>query len=340
MFNKLTNKALQVIGFVQGGAGFDKFTNQAVEVIRFAQVEARSLEHNFVGTEQILLGLIAEDRGIAAKVLKSAQVKLDDARREVEKIIGRGSNSVQMTIPFTPRVKRVFEFSLEEADRLKSNYISTEHLLLGLLREGGGVGVRVLKVLGVDTKNLREQVLEEITSGEVTVPAIISSRSQNIVNPQEELIPIDFTSGAISARFCSLLSDWVDSHDLGYVVSANTGFHLSNGDIVAPHISYYSCDRLKEVPRIYPESLPNLVVEIKSAFDRLIPIQNKIFKFLELGISTAILINPDDRMVIVYIHEPDQKHIVNTFTEGDKLSLPELLPGWEIDVTQLWISVV
>src|SRR4028119_770455 len=138
---------------------FERFTEKAIKVIMLAQEEARRLGHNFVGTEQILLGLIGEGTGVAAKVLKSMGVNLKDARIEVEKIIGRGSGFVAVEIPFTPRAKRVLEQSLEEARQLGHNYIGTEHLLLGLIREGEGVAARVLENLGVDLSKVRTQVI-------------------------------------------------------------------------------------------------------------------------------------------------------------------------------------
>ena len=150
---------------------FERFTEKAIKVIMLAQEEARRLGHNFVGTEQILLGLIGEGTGVAAKVLKSMGVNLKDARIEVEKIIGRGSGFVAVEIPFTPRAKRVLELSLEEARQLGHNYIGTEHLLLGLIREGEGVAARVLENLGVDLTKVRTQVIRmlgetaEVTTG-------------------------------------------------------------------------------------------------------------------------------------------------------------------------------
>ena len=138
---------------------FERFTEKAIKVIMLAQEEARRLGHNFVGTEQILLGLIGEGTGVAAKVLKSMGVNLKDARIEVEKIIGRGSGFVAVEIPFTPRAKRVLELSLEEARQLGHNYIGTEHLLLGLIREGEGVAARVLENLGVELSKVRTQVI-------------------------------------------------------------------------------------------------------------------------------------------------------------------------------------
>ena len=139
---------------------FERFTEKAIKVIMLAQEEARRLGHNFVGTEQVLLGLIGEGTGVAAKTLKSMGVNLKDARVEVEKIIGRGSGFVAVEIPFTPRAKRVLELSWDEARQLGHNYIGTEHLLLGLIREGEGVAARVLENLGVDLNKIRTNVVK------------------------------------------------------------------------------------------------------------------------------------------------------------------------------------
>lgn len=150
---------------------FEIFTEKAIKVMIMAQDEARRLGHNFVGTEQILLGLVGEGTGIAAKTLQSKGVNLNDARIEVEKIIGRGSGYVAVEIPFTPRGKRVLERSRDEAERLGNNYIGTEHVLLGLIREAEdcaleeprgvkGIAHRVLVSLGVDLDGLRKEVLD------------------------------------------------------------------------------------------------------------------------------------------------------------------------------------
>ena len=148
---------------------FERFTEKAIKVIMLAQEEARRLGHNFVGTEQILLGLVGEGTGVGPKVLKEMGVSLKDSRIEVEKIIGRGSGFVAVEIPFTPRAKRVLELSLEEARQLGHNYIGTEHLLLGLIREGEGVAARVLENLGVDLSKIRSQIIKALgESGEVS----------------------------------------------------------------------------------------------------------------------------------------------------------------------------
>lgn len=153
---------------------FERFTEKAIKVIMLAQEEARRLGHNFVGTEQVLLGLIGEGTGIAAKTLKSMGVNLKDARVEVEKIIGRGSGFVAVEIPFTPRAKRVLELSWDEARQLGHNYIGTEHLLLGLIREGEGVAARVLENLGVDSNKIRSNVVKMLGESK---PQAVSSGS-------------------------------------------------------------------------------------------------------------------------------------------------------------------
>jgi ATP-dependent Clp protease ATP-binding subunit ClpC len=161
---------------------FERFTEKAIKVIMLAQEESRRLGHNFVGTEQILLGLIGEGTGLAFKVLNSMGVTLKEARIEVEKIIGRGTGFVAVEIPFTPRAKRVLEFCLDEARQLGHNYIGTEHLLLGLIRENEGVAARVLENLGVVfLSKLRTQIIRSLgDSGEIPVGAggVSSARSK------------------------------------------------------------------------------------------------------------------------------------------------------------------
>ena len=162
----------QVAIYLLANCMFERFTEKAIKVIMLAQEEARRLGHNFVGTEQILLGLIGEGTGIAAQVLKSMNVNLKDARIEVEKIIGRGSGFVAVEIPFTPRAKRVLELSLEEARQLGHNYIGTEHLLMGLVREGEGVAARVLENLSVNVSSIRTEVIQMLGDNtEVSVGA-------------------------------------------------------------------------------------------------------------------------------------------------------------------------
>ncbi|TBR57666.1 ATP-dependent Clp protease ATP-binding subunit ClpC [Westiellopsis prolifica IICB1] len=161
---------------------FEHFTSEAIKVVMLAQEEARRLGHNFVGTEQILLGLLGEGNGVAAKVLTELGVTLKEARREVERIIGRGSGYLPPEIPFTPKVKTLFEQSFKEARSLGHNYIGTEHLLLGLTEAGEGVAAKVLQNLGVDLNNIRSTVIRIL--GEVTPTTVGANtsprRSQNL----------------------------------------------------------------------------------------------------------------------------------------------------------------
>jgi ATP-dependent Clp protease ATP-binding subunit ClpC len=177
---------------------FERFTEKAIKVIMLAQEEARRLGHNFVGTEQILLGLIGEGTGIGPKVLKSMGVNLKDARVEVEKIIGRGSGFVAVEIPFTPRAKRVLELSLEEARQLSHNYIGTEHLILGLIREGEGVAARVLENLGVDLAKVRSQVIRSL--GDNSEVASGNNASPKSKTPTLEEFGTNLTQKAIDGK--------------------------------------------------------------------------------------------------------------------------------------------
>jgi ATP-dependent Clp protease ATP-binding subunit ClpC len=130
---------------------FERFTVKAVKVIILSQQESRRLGHNFVGTEQMLLGSIGEGTGIAAKVLRAIGVNLEDAKIEVEKIVGRGSGVVEIEISFTSEAKRALEFAQAQSEELGHNYIGTEHLLLGLISKSENKAVRVLETLGVDS---------------------------------------------------------------------------------------------------------------------------------------------------------------------------------------------
>lgn len=180
---------------------FERFTEKAIKVVMLAQEEARRLGHNFVGTEQILLGLIGESTGIAAKVLKSMGVTLKEARIEVEKIIGRGSGFVAVEIPFTPRAKRVLEISLDEARQLGHNYIGTEHILLGLLREGEGVAARVLETLRLEPTKIRTQVIRLVGESQEAVGAGVgASGSSSNKSPTLEEYGTDLTAQATDGK--------------------------------------------------------------------------------------------------------------------------------------------
>jgi len=139
---------------------FDKFTERARKVLSLAQEEAQRFQHNYIGTEHLLLGLVREGEGVAAKVLSNLGVDLNKVRSAVEDIIGRGDRIVTGEIGLTPRAKKVIELAVDEARRLNHHYIGTEHLLLGLVREGEGIAAGVLESLGVNLEKVRTQTIQ------------------------------------------------------------------------------------------------------------------------------------------------------------------------------------
>jgi ATP-dependent Clp protease ATP-binding subunit ClpC len=139
---------------------FERFTDRARRVVVLAQDEATRLRHNHIGTEHLLLGLIHEGEGVAAKALEELGISLDAVRQQVEEIVGRGKDAPSGHIPFTPRAKKALELSLREALQLGHDYIGTEHILLGLIREGDGVAAQVLVALGADLNRVRQQVIQ------------------------------------------------------------------------------------------------------------------------------------------------------------------------------------
>ena len=142
---------------------FDKFTDRARKVLTLAQDEAQRFNHNYIGTEHLLLGLVREGEGVAARVLENMNVELAKVRTAVEFIIGRGDRPVVGEVGLTPRAKRVIELAIDEARRLGHNYIGTEHLLLGLVREGEGIAAGVLESLGVNLDKVRHEVIRVLS---------------------------------------------------------------------------------------------------------------------------------------------------------------------------------
>ena len=161
---------------------FEQFTDRARRVIVLAQEEARLLNHNYIGTEHLLLGLVREGEGVAATALELLGIRLEALRSQVEQIIGRGQQAPSGHIPFTPRAKTVLELSLREALQLGHDYIGTEHILLGLIREGQGVAAQVLVNLGADLSRARQQVLQ-VLSGHTGVQAGARTRLVRMTVP-------------------------------------------------------------------------------------------------------------------------------------------------------------
>src|SRR6185312_7388069 len=150
---------------------FERFTDRARRVVVLAQEEARMLDHDYIGTEHLLLGLAHEGEGVAAKTLAGMGISLESVRRQVEQIIGQGQQAPSGHIPFTPRAKKVLELSLREALQLGHNHIGTEHLLLGLIREGEGAAAQVLVKLGADLNRVRQRVIEVVSGAEPSTVA-------------------------------------------------------------------------------------------------------------------------------------------------------------------------
>ncbi len=169
---------------------FERFTDRARRVVVLAQEEARMLNHNYIGTEHILLGLIHEGEGVASKALESLGISLESVREQVQEIIGQGQQAPSGHIPFTPRAKKVLELSLREALQLGHNYIGTEHILLGLIREGEGVAAQVLVKLGADLNRVRQQVIQLISGyqGKEGQSAGVGSSTQQEGTPAGSLV--------------------------------------------------------------------------------------------------------------------------------------------------------
>jgi ATP-dependent Clp protease ATP-binding subunit ClpA len=145
---------------------FERFTDRARRVVVLAQEEARLLDHNYIGTEHILLGIVHEGDGVGAKALESLGIELQAIRVQVLEVVGRGGPAPSGHVPFTPRAKKVLELSLREALQLGHNYIGTEHILLGLIREGDGVAAQVLTALGVELSAVRQRVIELLSGAQ------------------------------------------------------------------------------------------------------------------------------------------------------------------------------
>ena len=178
---------------------FDKFTDRARKVLTLAQDEAQRFNHNYIGTEHLLLGLVREGEGVAARVLENMNVELPKVRTAVEFIIGRGDRPVVGEVGLTPRAKRVIELAIDEARRLGHNYIGTEHLLLGLVREGEGIAAGVLESLGVNLDKVRHEVIRVLSQSSATgSPASETKRSSK--TPTVDQLGINLTDAARAGK--------------------------------------------------------------------------------------------------------------------------------------------
>jgi ClpA/ClpB-like protein/UvrB/UvrC motif-containing protein len=176
---------------------FERFTDRARRVVVLAQEEARMLNHAHIGTEHLLLGLVHEGQGVAARALESLNISLSALRREVEEIIGRGEQPPSGHIPFTPQAKQVLELSLRESNQLGHSYIGTEHILLGLLREGEGVAAQVLVKMGTDLNRVRQRVVELLHGRSGERPSEGRMRARSAGDILDLLDALDQRLGAI-----------------------------------------------------------------------------------------------------------------------------------------------
>jgi ATP-dependent Clp protease ATP-binding subunit ClpC len=211
---------------------FERFTDRARRVLTYAQDEARLLNHSFIGTEHILLGLIREGQGVGAQALQSLGISLEAVRGKVEETIGMAGTAPSGAPPFTPRAKKVLELSLREALQMNHSYIGTEHLLLGLVREGEGVAATVLVSLGADLGRVRQEVVNLMTG--VQEPPLPSGPAPTVV--LEPCCPRCRERLSEVARYRSMAvaadSEAADplQVDVVYCIRCGTGLHMFRGD--------------------------------------------------------------------------------------------------------------
>jgi ATP-dependent Clp protease ATP-binding subunit ClpA len=192
---------------------FERFTDRARRVVVLAQQDARSLNHNYIGTEHLLLGLIHEGEGVAAKVLESLDISLEAVRQQVEEIIGRGQQAPSGHIPFTPRAKKVLELAHRESVQLGHNYIGTEHILLGLIREGDGVAAQVLVKLGAALNRVRQQVIQLLHAHQGKEPFPPGTAAGEYTLRAGGKTPLDAVEGRLAA-IEQRVGIWPDTSDL------------------------------------------------------------------------------------------------------------------------------
>ena len=191
---------------------FERFTDRAKRVVVLAQVEARRLNHNYIGTEHLLLGLVAEEEGVAARALTALGISIDKVRQEVQEIVGSGTSPPTGHIPFTPRAKKALELSLREALTLGHNYIGTEHMLLGLVTEGEGVAAVALSRLGASLSRVRQEVVQQLSGhpgwkqaagGEAAEPRCPSCREKLADVAAHRVLQVSEEEGAepVAVRF-------------------------------------------------------------------------------------------------------------------------------------------
>ncbi|MYA53331.1 MAG: NDP-hexose 4-ketoreductase, partial [Dehalococcoidia bacterium] len=201
---------------------FDKFTERARRVLTLAQEEAQRFNHNYIGTEHLLLGLVREGDGVAAKVLSNLGVELNKVRSAVEFIIGRGERTTSGEIGLTPRAKRVIELAVDEARRLNHSYIGTEHLLLGLVREGEGIAAGVLESLGVNLERVRGETTRILAQTQPQAAASGAGGRQTARTPTLDQLGVDLTAAARSGQLDPVIGRETEIERVVQILSRRT----------------------------------------------------------------------------------------------------------------------
>lgn len=324
---------------------FDRFTDRARKVMALANHEAQRLNHAYIGTEHILVGLVKEGSGVGANVLKNLDVDLCMVRQGVDKLVTSGPNMVTMgKLPQMPRAKMVIEHAINEAHLLKASHVGTEHLLLGLLREREGVAAQVLMNLGLKIDQIREDVLLLLgpdvlpDSGAVYEPVAAAAgnigRREVTKGDLHGLGPATFEHGRTVTRIIAILELYVSEHLLGAVI-AGAGFVLSrNPDMLqAPDVAFVRAERAPQAPlHGYFDGAPDLAVEVLLPDDHPDEISAAVEQWLTTGCRLVWVIDPRNHTVTA--HTPDRP--AKVLTGADDLSVSDIIPGFASPVSRLF----
>ena len=282
---------------------FERFTEAALKVIMLAQEESRHFGHDYVGTEHMLLGLMREGKGVAAKVLSKEKIGIKSLRNEIEKIVGRDNKKIGKEIPFSRDAKQALECSLEASRSLKHDYIGTEHLLLGLLLLEECSAWMAIKSLYSDSRFMRECVMELLD-----------------IDPPQELLDLDTTN-----RFKSLLSDKISDAQSNFRVDSRIKFRL-------PIIDDILSANLAIIPHpVENQVIPTVVILVCRDLNTHTALKLKLQLFLATGSQMGILLKTYDHSIDIFRHEE-----ARTLQGEDELMLPEILNDWKISVDTLW----
>jgi Uma2 family endonuclease len=307
----------------------------ANQALCHAKIAARQLDHAVVDSGHLLLGLLAEETGLAAQILKSKGVTLKNAQQAIKQALNQRNANEEGKLTFSLAMQKSLRITLDITLEQGHHQIDTGHLLAGLLRQERlepGATMQLLRRFKVDLETLEQQIANHLTHHRLMYLSQISWSLGG--GDLASYHPIDRRSSEIAACLTAWLVSWVDSHKLGRVYSINTGLRLPNQDIQALGISFISEVRLAQNQNLYLESAPDLVIEIKSIHEPVLSLQASIQRCLDLGTQAGVLINPDDHIVTVY----DANGDVSVLGNDDTLKLPSILPDWKLPVSSLWTT--